>query len=94
MKERKQPQDLLNPFDGPIDRMPCGVMDRRTFLKCAEAENRSLSNFIETAAWHYVREDQFVDDAEMAEIRGSASLVKRLKKGSRQAKRKKGKFVG
>jgi pyruvate formate lyase activating enzyme len=35
MKERKQPESLLNPFDGPIDRMPCGVMDRRTFLKCA-----------------------------------------------------------
>ena len=36
--------------------------------EAATAERRSLSNFIATAALERVREAQFVDDAEMAEI--------------------------
>ena len=36
--------------------------------EAATAERRPLSNLIETAALARVREDQFVDDAEMAEI--------------------------
>ena len=38
------------------------------FLEMAKAENRSISNLIETAALNKIREQQFVDDVEMAEI--------------------------
>ena len=58
--------------------------------EAAAAERRPLSNLIETAALARIREAQFVDDAEMAEILGNDALVGRLKSGSRQARRHKG----
>ena len=61
--------------------------------EAAAAERRSLSNFIATAALERVREAQFVDDAEMAEILNNDALVRRLQTGSRQARRRKGGFV-
>ena len=61
--------------------------------EAAAAERRRLSNLIETAALARIREAQFVDDAEMAEILGNDALVRRLKSGSRQARRRKGQFV-
>ena len=61
--------------------------------EAAEAENRPLSNLIETAALARIRELQFVDDAEMAEIFGNERLIERLKVGSKQARRRKGRFV-
>ncbi len=63
------------------------------FKEAARAENRPLSNLIETAALAQVREQQFVDDAEMAEILENESLLNRLKAGSRDASRRKGAFV-
>ncbi len=65
----------------------------RVFLEAAEAENRPLSNLIETAALQRIRETQFVDDAEMAEILGNEKLLGRMKMGSRQARTGKGKRV-
>jgi predicted transcriptional regulator len=65
----------------------------RELLEAAEAENRPLSNLIETAALIRIRESQFVDDAEMAEILGNEKLRARLKSGSRDAKRRRGRFV-
>jgi hypothetical protein len=65
----------------------------RAFVEAAEAERRSISNLIETAALERIREDQFVDDLEMAEIRSNEDLVKRLKQGSRDARNRKGRFV-
>ena len=61
--------------------------------EAAAAEQRPLSNLIETAALARIREAQFVDDAEMAEILGNDALVRRLKTGSRQARRRRGHFV-
>ena len=61
--------------------------------EAATAERRPLSNLIETAALARVREDQFVDDAEMAEILESDDLIRRLRAGSRQARKRKGTFV-
>jgi len=61
--------------------------------EAAQAENRPLSNLIETAALSRVREQQFVDDAEMAEILGNQKLLARLRAGSRQARRRKGRFA-
>ena len=66
----------------------------REFLEAAEAENRPLSNLIETAALSRVREAQFADDAERAEILANDELLKRLRAGSRDATRRKGKLVG
>lgn len=65
----------------------------KIFLETAKAENRSLSNFIETAALQNIREQQFVDDVEMAEIMSNADLLNRLKEGSDEAKQLKGRFV-
>ena len=62
-------------------------------VEAARADNRPLSNLIETAALAKIREQQFVDDAEMAEILANQNLVKRIKKGSRDAKAGKGQFV-
>jgi hypothetical protein len=62
--------------------------------EAARAENRPLSNLIETAALTRVREQQFVDDAEMAEILGNPRLLARLRAGSRQARRRQGRLVG
>jgi predicted transcriptional regulator len=72
-------------------------LDERAYLElkeAAEAANRPLSNLIETAALERVREQRFVDDAEMAEILGNEALLERLRSGSRQAQQRKGRFVG
>ena len=61
--------------------------------EAATAERRPLSNLIETAALARVREDQFVDDAEMAEILENDDLLRRLKAGSRQARKRTGTVV-
>ena len=61
--------------------------------EAARAERRPLSNLIETAALSKIREQQFVDDAELAEIRGNQALLRRLKAGSRDAQRRRGRFV-
>jgi predicted transcriptional regulator len=63
------------------------------FIEAALAENRPLSNLIETAAIAKIREQQFVDDVEMAEIHSDRELVKRIKRGSREARMRKGRFV-
>jgi len=63
------------------------------FVEAALAENRPLSNLIETAAIAKIREQQFVDDVEMAEIQADRELVKRIKQGSREARLRKGRFV-
>ena len=65
----------------------------KAFLEAALAENRPLSNLIETAAMSKIREQQFVDDAEMAEILADRNLVKRIEQGSRDASLLKGRFV-
>ena len=59
----------------------------------AKSENRSLSNLIETAALKNIREQQFVDDIELAEILSNDDLLKRLKEGSSEARQSKGRFV-
>jgi len=64
-----------------------------TFLAAARAQNRSIANLIETAALQRIQESQFVDDYEMAGIMASEDLLERLKKGSRDARDRKGRFV-
>ena len=59
----------------------------------AQADNRPLSNFIETATLKYIEETNFVDDYEMAQILNNKDLLNSLKRGSADAANKKGKFV-
>ena len=61
--------------------------------EAAAAERRPLADFIVTAALARIREAQFVDDGEMAEILGNDALVRRLKAGSHQARKRNGDFV-
>ena len=61
--------------------------------EAALAENRPLSNLIETAAMSKIREQHFVDDTEMAEILADRNLIKRIKQGSREARLRKGRFI-
>ena len=65
----------------------------KIFSETAKAENRSLSNLIETAALKTIREQQFVDDLELAEILSNSDLLRRLKEGSTEARKLSGHFV-
>jgi predicted transcriptional regulator len=65
----------------------------RQFRILAERENRPLSNFIETAALRFVETEQFVDEFEMEEIRDNAELNRSLKRGVKDAKAGRGRFV-
>jgi len=67
--------------------------DYELLREAAEAQRRPLSNLIQSAALAKIREEQFADDAEMAEILESEDLLKRLRAGSRDARKGKGRFV-
>jgi predicted DNA-binding protein len=58
--------------------------------RLAKNDNRTLSNFIETATVRYIEEHEFADEHEMAEIRGNQELNRSLKRGMKDAKIKKG----
>ena len=72
-------------------RLPDQAYERFRIL--AQRENRSLSNFIETAASRYVEADQFVDEFEMSEIETNAELNRSLKRGVKDAEAGRGRFV-
>jgi predicted transcriptional regulator len=72
-------------------RLPEQTYER--FRTLAQRENRPLSNFIETAASRYVETEQFVDEFEMAEIEVNADLNRSLKRGIKDAKAGRGRFV-
>lgn len=63
------------------------------FFEMAKAENRSISNLIETTALNKIREQQFIDDVEMAVILTNQDLLRRIKEGSNEAQNLKGGFV-
>jgi len=65
----------------------------KTINEHAKKEKRPLSNFIEFAVKQYVQESEFTDDAETVEILTNKNLVKLLKRGSKEAGKRKGKFV-
>lgn len=65
----------------------------RLFRKLAEEENRSLSNFIETATMRHIEETEMADPFEMAAIRGNKELNDSLKRAHRDVQAKRGRFV-
>lgn len=66
----------------------------RLFTKYARMQNRSLSNFIETATLRYIEECEEVDEFEMDEIRSNKELNQSVKRGIKDARQKRGRFVG
>jgi hypothetical protein len=65
----------------------------RLFRKMAEDENRSLSNFIETATIRHIEESEYADRFEMEEIKRNKELTTSIKKGHADVALKKGRFV-
>lgn len=63
------------------------------FASAAQAESRSMANLIQRAALAQIRERQFAEDYEMAEILANESLLERLKQGSADARMGRGRFV-
>jgi uncharacterized protein (DUF1778 family) len=65
----------------------------RLIEEAAEADNRSVSNFIETAAREKALAEIFVSEGEMAEIRADKALKRRLETGHKDAAARRGRFV-
>jgi len=63
------------------------------FKDYAKRENRKISNAIETLALKQLKNAQFVDDREMADILADKALVERIRAGVKQGKGRKGRFV-
>ncbi len=63
------------------------------FRSLAKSDNRPLSNYIETAALRFVESSDFVDEFEMEEIRENVVLNRSIKRGLKDAKDKRGRFV-
>jgi len=63
------------------------------FKGLARQDNRSLSNFIETAVLRYIEQIEYADEFEMAEINGNEELNRSLKNGISDAEAKQGRFV-
>jgi len=61
--------------------------------KHAEKDNRSLSNYIETATLRFINKIDYCDDFEMENIINDQNLLNNLKKGSQDAKSRNGKYV-
>jgi len=63
------------------------------FRSLAKSDNRPLSNYIETAALRFVESSDFVDEFEMEEITKNTDLNRSIKRGLKDAKNKRGRFV-
>ncbi len=59
----------------------------------AKRDNRPLSNFIETAALRFIEDHEVVDEFEMAEIEGNEALNASMKRGLKDVKAGRGRFV-
>ena len=56
-------------------------------------ENRSISNFVETAAMKYIEEIEFADDLEMEAVESDRELIEGIRQGIDDAKARRGRFV-
>jgi predicted transcriptional regulator len=63
------------------------------FRSLAKSDNRPLSNYIETAALRFVESSGFVDEFEIEEIRENVDLNRSIKRGLKDEKDKRGRFV-
>lgn len=60
----------------------------------AHAEHRSLANLLQLAARHYIEQAEWASDDEMQAITRDPQLVKKLRRGSADAARRKGTLLG
>ena len=63
------------------------------FRDCAQADNRTLSNMIETAAKRQL-EAAYIDPEEQRGILRDAPLLRRIRAGARDAKIRRGRMFG
>jgi predicted transcriptional regulator len=63
------------------------------FRQAADTDNRTLSNFIETATLRYIAQSELINEAEMAEIDADAALKRNIRCGHADARRGRGRFV-
>ena len=63
------------------------------FRSRAKADNRPLSNLIETAAVRHLQEQEMVAPEEMSGILANRPLVRNLRRGSADARARRGRFV-
>jgi len=66
----------------------------KIFKEAAKGENRSISNFVENAAYNYLLSDQYVSDEEMNEIVSDKALLKGFKSSLDDIKKGNFKIVG
>ena len=64
-----------------------------TIVVTAKNEHRPISNFITYAVMRKIRESRFVNSTEMEQIGTDKDLMKSLRTGHNDAKRRKGEFV-
>lgn len=79
-----------------MDKMVTLQLDEETydlFRRFAEADNRSVSNAIETAARRYIAEQENVDEYEMEAIRSDEALRRSLATAHQEADALVGRFV-
>jgi len=60
----------------------------------AKLENRPISNFITTRVMEDIEKSYYVDPIEMSQINLDKILTEKLKRGHRDVKEMKGKFIG
>ncbi|HKB71060.1 MAG TPA: DUF1778 domain-containing protein [Thermoanaerobaculia bacterium] len=65
----------------------------RLIAAAAAADNRSISNFIETAAKEKAIDEIFVPREEMESILADRGLVRKLRRGAKEAVARRGRFV-
>ena len=66
----------------------------KKFNDAAIEDHRSISNLIEILALKKLDEELLVNDFEMREIFSNTKLLKKLEKGHRHAKMRKGRLIG
>ena len=64
------------------------------YKKLAKEDNRSMSNFIETAVNKYIEDDIYIDEKEMKEILNDKELMKSIERGIEDVKKGRVKLVG
>jgi predicted transcriptional regulator len=70
-----------------------GEEEYKRIRAAAEADNRPISNFMETATLRFLDQPELVDESEMAAIRADKQLMKSLKAGSADVKKGRYKIV-
>jgi predicted transcriptional regulator len=63
------------------------------FRQCAEDDNRSLSNFIETATLRFIELANLTDQSETAEGSSDDAASRNIARGHADARSKQGRFV-